>query len=163
MTKEELLANIERDWETLQAAIDGLSDAQMTEMPVVGEWTVKDLLAHLAVCESILVTDLYKIERGFVPDLGLTAAQVDQLNAQYYRDQKDRPLERVLEDLHDVHLALLNRLENLPDAALSDPRRFQWMKGQPLSAFVAEDSFEHYREHTAELRAWREQQRMGNG
>ena len=156
MTKDELLGEIEREWEALQAAIDGLTDSQMTRMPVVGEWTVKDLLAHIAVWQSRLVTNLYKVERGVPPaDVDLTPAQVDRLNAQFYQEQKGRPLERVLEDLYDVHLALVNRLDGFSDVLLSDPKKFKWMEGKPLSAFVAEDSIEHYREHTADILAWR--------
>jgi hypothetical protein len=155
MTKDELIAALEEGWDALLRAIEGLSDEQMTEMPVTGAWTVKDLLAHIAVWESRLVTDLYKAERGVAPTLIDSAAQVDKLNAQFYAEQKDRPLERVLEDLHDVHLALLNRLEALPERVLTDPRKYKWMKGEPLSQFVAGDSYEHYREHAAEVRVWR--------
>ena len=162
MTKGEVIAHLEREWEALQAAIGGLDDQQMTDMPVVGEWTVKDLLAHIAVWASRLVTALFKAERGFVPDLVESGAQVDRLNAQFYREQKDRPLERILEDLHDVHLALLNRLETFPEASLVDPKKYKWMKGEPLSRMVAGDSFEHYREHAVDIRVWRERQRMGN-
>lgn len=155
MTKTELLANIEDAWEELQTAIDDLTEDQMTRLPVSGSWTVKDILAHLAVWLSRLVTDLFKAERGFVPEANLSSAQVDALNARFYEEQKDRPLERVLDDLYGVHEALLRRLESLPDAALSDPKKYKWMKGRPLSAFVASDSLEHYREHTPEILAWR--------
>lgn len=162
MTKDELIAAIESEWEKLQAAVDDLSDEQMTRQPVTGKWTVKDLLAHIAVWESRLITDLYKVERGVAVDLNLTPAQVDTQNEQYYREQKDRSLERVLEDLHGAHLALLNRLEAMPEKTLTDPKRFKFMKGEPLSRMVAEDSLEHYREHRAEIAQWK-RQRMGNG
>ena len=156
MTKDELIENTERAWEELQAAIDGLTDEQMTKLPVTGQWTVKDLLAHIAMWESKLVTTLFKAEKGVAPaDLVESGQPVDALNAQYYREQKGRPLERVLEDSHAVHLALLNRLEAFPDKALFDPGKFKWMQGDPLSRMVAGDSYEHYREHAEEIRAWR--------
>jgi hypothetical protein len=85
---------------------------------------------------------------------------VDTLNAQFHQEQKDRSLERILEDLHDVHLALLNRLETFPEEALTDPKHYKWMKGEALTRMVAGDSFEHYREHAADIRVWR--QRMGS-
>ncbi len=162
MTKAELVEAIEKEWETLQAAIEGLSDEQMTRLAVTGQWTVKDLLAHIAMWESKTVTAMFKAEKGVTPsDLVESGPPVDALNAQFYREQKDRPLERVLEDSHAVHLALLNRVEAMPEKMLTDPKQFKWMKGEPLSAMVAGDSFEHYREHAAEIRAWR--QRIRNG
>jgi hypothetical protein len=155
MTKAELLANIESAWDELQSAIDGLDEEQLTRLPVTGNWTLKDLLAHLAVWQSRLVTDLFKIERGFTPEWNLTDAQVDALNARFYKEQKDRPLERILDDLYGVHGALMSRLEALSDAALTDPKKHKWLKGKPLSTFVAGDSLEHYREHLPEILAWR--------
>jgi len=155
MTKDELIAATEREWEALQAALDGLDDEHLTEIPVAGEWTVKDILAHLAVWMSRLITNLYKIERGVEPEFDLTDAQVDALNAQFYRDQKNRPLDRVLDDLHSVHLALLNRLEGMSDAMLSDPKKYKLLKGKSLSELVAIDSIEHFQEHAADIQAWR--------
>jgi uncharacterized protein (TIGR03083 family) len=156
MTKAELIATIEQEWEALQAAIAGLSDEQMTRQSVFGAWTVKDVLAHIAVWQSHMITNLYKVRRGVKPELGLTDADVDRLNAQFYREQKDRPLERVLEDLHGVHLALLNRLEDFSDAELFDPKKYsQWFRGAPLSEHIASNSYEHYQEHAADIRAWR--------
>ncbi len=155
MTKEELLGDIESAWDELQSAIDGLSEEQMTRLPVSGDWTLKDLLAHLAVWQSRLVTDLFKIERGLTPEWNLSDAQVDALNARFYREQKDRLLERILDDLYGVHAVLMSRLEALSEFALTDPKKHKWLKGKPLSAFVAEDSLEHYREHVPEILAWR--------
>jgi len=161
MTKDDLITAIEHEWEALQSALDGLDERQLIAAPVAGAWTVKDLLAHLAVWESRLVTDLHKVERGVAPTWNLTSAQVDQLNAQFYREQKSRPLERVLEDLSGVHLALLNRLDNLPADALTDPKRFRITDGRPLAEIIAADSAEHFQEHTAEILAWRRRMDMG--
>lgn len=156
MTKAELIAAIDRDWDALQAALDGLDEAQMTTLPVTGAWTVKDILAHLAVWLSRLVTDLYKIERGLKPDWDVDEGQVDRLNAQFYQAQKARPLESVFEDLHGVHLALLNRLDQFSDAALSNPKRYAFTSGRPLSDVIVIDSAEHFQEHAAEIQVWRQ-------
>jgi hypothetical protein len=110
LTKQEIVETLESEWEALQAAIADLTEEQMTGAPVAGEWTLKDLLAHIAVWEARLVTALYKAERGVTPDLVESGPQVDQLNAQLYREQKDRPLERVLEDLHDVDISVVIRV-----------------------------------------------------
>lgn len=157
MTKADLIDNLEREWEALEAAIDGLDDQQMIEIAVIGKWTVKDILAHIAVWESKLVTDLFKIDRGVTPELPtLSDAQVEQLNERYYAEQKDRSIERILEDIQGVHLALLNRLEDFSEKALSDPKKYKWMNGKPLSEWISDDSYVHYHEHAQDIRVWRE-------
>lgn len=157
MTKDELIAKLEQEWVLLEAAIDGLDDEQMTQIPVLEAWTVKDLLAHIAMCESLLVTALFKLERGIVPD-DLSDAQVEIQNEQYYRQQKDRSLEQVVEDLQGVHLALINRLGATSEKTLTDPKKYRWMKGEPLSKFISEDSIEHYHEHRQQIQTWRKKQ-----
>jgi hypothetical protein len=47
MTKDELIQKIESEWENLQSALDGLTEEQMHRPGVVGEWAIKDILAHI--------------------------------------------------------------------------------------------------------------------
>jgi len=126
----------------------------MTAPGVMGEWSVKDILGHIAMWESQLVTTLYALERGVVPRLP-RSSEVDAINAQSYAEQRERPLDRVLADFYAVHAQLLKRLNTLPERDLTDPKRWQWMEGEPLLKLVAGDTFEHYAEHRPAIEAWR--------
>ena len=155
MTKQELLKVIQKEREALEAALAGLTPEQMTAPGVMGEWSVKDILGHMALWESRLVTFLYSNERGVPPKMLHGQAEVDKVNAESYAEQHERPLDRVLADYHAVHAQLLKRLDKLTDRDLSDPQRFKWMEGEPLEKLVAGDTFEHYAEHRPMIEAWR--------
>jgi uncharacterized protein (TIGR03083 family) len=155
MTKRELLEAIQKGRAEFEAMLAGLSPAQMTTPGVMGEWSVKDILGHLAMWESRLVTTLYAIERGATPKMFHTQAEVDKANAESYAEQRDRPLDRVLSDFHAVHAQLLKRLETVTDRDLTDPQRFKWMEGELLEKLVASDTFDHYAEHRPMIEAWR--------
>jgi len=105
--------------------------------------------------EARLVTILYANERGVSPKMLRGQAEVDKVNAESYAEQRERPLDRVVADFHAVHAQLLKRLDRLTDRDLSDPKRFEWMEGQPLEKLVAGDTFEHYAEHRPMIQAWR--------
>jgi hypothetical protein len=47
----------------LLAAIDGLTDAQLTE-PTIDGWSVKDHLAHLALWDEIRASEVVRISEG---------------------------------------------------------------------------------------------------
>jgi hypothetical protein len=155
MTKRELLEAIQKGRAEFEAVLAGLTPEQMTAPGVMGEWSVKDTLGHIAVWESRLVTTLYAVERGATPKMFRTQAEVDKANAESYAEQRDRPLDRVLSDFHGVHAQLLKRLEAARERDLTDPHRFKWMEDDPLEKLVAGDTFGHYVEHRPAIAAWR--------
>ena len=158
MTKQELIARIEQEWAKLQASLDGLTEEQMHAPVGVGEWSIKDILAHIAAWQSRLITAMFKAERGFTPDTTEGGAIVDRLNEQWYREMKDRPFEQVWDDLDSSYHQLLKRIESWSDRDLFDPKRFAWMRGDPFATYIAGDSYEHYAEHAVHIEAWRKQQ-----
>ena len=160
MTKDELIQKIESEWDNLQAALDGLSEEQMHQPGVVGEWTVKDILAHITAWQTRLITALFKAEKGFTPDTTDGGKAVVQMNERFYREMKDRSFDQVWDDLDSSYHQLLSRLADWKEKDLFDPKRFKWMKGDPFAAYIAGDSYEHYAQHAAEIREWRKA--MGN-
>jgi hypothetical protein len=162
MTKQELIQRIETDWTRLQTSLDGLSEEQLHLPGVVGEWSVKDILAHIAAWQSRLITAMFKAEKGFVPDTTSGGATVDKLNAQWYREMKDRSFDQVWEDLDASYHQILARLEKWSEKDLFDAKRFKWMQGEPFERYIAGDSYEHYVEHAEQIEAWRKQLAMAN-
>jgi hypothetical protein len=161
MTKDELIKKIETEWDNLQAALDGLTEEQMHQPGVVGEWTIKDILAHITAWQTRLITTLFKAEKGVTPDTTEAGQTVDQMNEKFYREMKDRSFDQVWDDLDASYHQILSRLEGWKEKDLFDPQRFKWMKGQPFAEYIAGDSYEHYAEHAAQIREWRKT--MNNG
>ena len=162
MNKQELIQRIETDWARLQASLDGLSEEQLHTPGVVGEWTIKDVLAHIAAWQTRLIAAMFKAEKGLIPDTTSGGLTVDKLNAQWYREMKDRSFDQVWEDLDASYHQILARLENWSEKDLFEPKHFKWMKGAPFERYLAGDSFEHYVEHAAQIEAWRKQLTMNN-
>jgi len=158
MTKRELLEAIQKERAAFEAAWAGLTAEQMTAPGVMGEWSVKDILGHVAMWESRLVTILYSTEREVAPKMLHGQAEVDKVNAESFAEQRERPLDRVLADFHAVHAQLIKRLDLLKERDLSAAKRFEWMEGEPLEKLVAGDTFEHYAEHRAAIEVWRKSQ-----
>ncbi|CAG0935035.1 hypothetical protein TFLX_03859 [Thermoflexales bacterium] len=155
MTKDELIKQIESEWANLQAALEGLTEEQMHQPGVVGEWTIKDVLAHITAWQTRLITTLFKAEKGITPETTAGGKTVDQMNERFHQELKDRPFDQVWDDLDSSHYQLLNRLESWKEKDLFDPKRFKWMQGKPFVEYIAGDSYEHYEEHAAQIRAWR--------
>lgn len=156
MTKQELISTIEAERAKLDALIGTLSDAQMNEPNAVGEWSVKDTLAHLAMWTSRNITVIYQAEQGQkAEELDEMFDDADALNAADYETQKDRPLDRILSDLRGTHKQLLRRLSAWNEADLFDQTLYSWLRGQSLGDFLV-DAVGHAAAHRKLIEQWRQ-------
>ncbi len=157
MNKDEILTELSAARGQLLDAIDGLTPEQLLVNGVVEGWSVRDLLQHLSMWEAELVRLLAHLEQGRRPTgeaLG-ASPDFDSLNARWHEETKDRPFERVLEDFHGVRRQTVRWIEMLSDDDLTRRRPETWLHGNPLWRWIADYSFEHEREHTAQIRTWR--------
>jgi hypothetical protein len=156
MNKAEILASLDRRREELLDAIDGLSEEDLLESGVVGEWSVKDLLAHISAWEAELIKLLWQVQQGQKPSSAhFSNKSVDELNAIWHQESFSRPLDRVMADFQAVRRQTARRVEVFSDNELNDNKLYPWLKGQPLWEWVAGDSYEHEAEHTAQILEWR--------
>ncbi len=156
MNKQELVAALESGRTEFLKIIEGLPEEKMLEPGVVGDWSVKDILAHLSRWEAELVTLLFQAQQGDKPTTAhMNDISVDELNAQWHAQTQDRPLDRVMVDWQGVRKQTIRRVEALADRDLNNPKRFDWLDGRPLVDWIASDSTKHEAEHAEQIRAWR--------
>lgn len=165
MTKQELLSHLEASREQFLNCIDDLSENELTEPGVVGEWSIKDLLAHLSRWEAELIQLLWQVKTNqrpsslhFDPRLS-DDAFMDEVNLDWFRQAQSRPLERVLEDFHAVRNQTILRIEQFTDKDLFDPHRFPLIKGRTLATYIENDSYGHEEEHLPDVQKWIAQQK----
>src|SRR5438105_112300 len=112
------------------AALDGLPQDAYLRPGVVGMWSVKDVLAHLTIWYSELITALSKLSSPkIVPEI-VNIEDIDEFNEEQYRVNVRRPLDVILEDFEGVYKHLIKTIESLPDETLDNPRKFAWMEGE---------------------------------
>ena len=66
-----------------------------------------------------------------------------------------RTYDQVWDDFQAVRKQTVRRLSAFNDKDLNDPERYTWLKDHPLSDWIAENSFSHEKEHTAQIKASR--------
>ena len=155
MKRDELLAALEAARARLDAALAGMSSEEMTVPGPLGDWSVKDLLAHVTSWDVDLLTNLGRIKRGQKP--GRTQwdkAGIQEQNEAWHQELKDRPLERVLADYDGVHAQVLRAVHGLTDAELEAP--VDWLAGRPMYRYFVDHIVTHEDEHGAELAEWRQ-------
>ena len=161
MAKAELLDKIATSYASWQALVDRVPRERMTEPGFAGEWSLKDVLAHVTVYERWTADNLEADAHGepapqvvpWGPPDGNTA-DVDARNAAFQRHYRDTPLDEVLAAAHEHHQRLLAAIEGVAESDLNDPHKFAWTAGQPVWEAIAGNSYEHYDDHQPGVRAW---------
>lgn len=149
-TKAELLDRIDREWEALEGAISHIPREQM-EDPVSGGWSVKDNLAHLAEWERFLrlhhIQGLPSHEVMGVEESVFRAVDEDGLNAILFERNKGRSAADVTDALRASHEQVLRDLSDMSVEEMMRPAYPEDQEARPLLAWIAGNTYEHYREH----------------
>lgn len=152
MSKQDFLARVRAGRADLNQAISGLTEEQLTHEIVTGEWTVKDMLAHLAAWQGEARRAAERLAGGEAHPY-LVEEDIDEWNARRVAERRRLPLVDVMQEFNDAHDALLASLERCPeDGGAAGPD--WWEPTGPLWWLT-----EHDGEHLAAIQAFR--QRIG--
>lgn len=147
---EPLLGELSAEHDAFVAALEAVDLELVTAPGVVEDWSVRDLVVHLAFWAEHASEALRLAAEGRGDEFAYDTAQTDAMNARLLEESQqvtpsaavDRE-ERAYDDLHAAVSAL--------DPALLDVRLGN---GDTVAEVIGYDGPEHYREHTAHLRAW---------
>ena len=133
-----------------------LDKTQCSTEGVIPGWSIKDILAHIASWHHRLLIWLGAAVHNEEPDISGpdSVEDMDALNAQFYQENKPRPLDEVLADFRATYQQINDRIQAIPEEYLINPHRFPWSDGEPLWQLVAGDTYEHYQEHLAQIQEW---------
>ena len=145
---ERLLATLERGWDALVGSYDGLTPEAITEPGVVGEWSIKNLIAHVSIWEMEAIKHLPVIAAGNRPPrYSVRYGGIDAFNDQMMANMLGLSLEETLHQRDDTHQRLIAYLQSLPPELLATNERFRRR--------LRLDTYGHYAIHSADIQEWR--------
>ena len=160
MDKAQTLKMIRKEHAHLESLVAPLSESQLCAATLEGQRSVKDILAHVAAWERLCAHGIEDLLLGKPSPHSESEREEndDVLNERLYLENRDRPLREVQEDFHQAYPVFLKQVQAafqaLSDEDLNDPHRFPKLEGHALSAFIAGNSYNHYREHAEQIQRW---------
>src|SRR5438874_6304159 len=134
--RSELMREEDAAWADLDPLLHSLAPEQMTTPGVVGEWSVKDVMAHLASWWAEANAELERMRFG---TFRLERRDIDEVNRRFYEANRDLDLGTVHAELYASRNKALEALWRLPE--LSPPAEEWFEESGPL----------HYAEHLPDL------------
>lgn len=147
MDRRMLRESIEAGRDRLDRTLAGLDDAAMLDR-VEGDWTRKDVVAHIEAWERRLLALVAALRAGDPPP---AAVETDELNERFFQANRDRSLDDVRSGERDAYRRMLAAIDEASDEELFDGRHFAWTGGDPLADWFRANGDEHYDEHLEQL------------
>lgn len=160
-TKAELQGIIWRMRAALERFVAEAGPGRLETPGVAGDWTLKDVIAHLAAWRWVSVARLEAAARGTEPIMPYGAdldeerpGDVDRINRRFYAAGRDRSVDETLRDSR----ATLDRLEaallTLSEADLFARGRYPWLGEYPAAAIVTHSAKHLYEDHEPGIAAF---------
>ncbi len=149
-----ILKRLDAEWEALKASYAGLATNEMLEPGVTGDWSVRDIIAHVTWWEEEALTHLPLIlAGGRPPRYSVAYGGIDAFNAARTEQKRGLSLAEVLRQRDRTH----DRLIDYVHAISSD----QLVGESRIRRRLRLDTYGHYRLHAAAIREWREKRSGG--
>ncbi|MEZ4594372.1 MAG: ClbS/DfsB family four-helix bundle protein [Chloroflexota bacterium] len=146
-SKTDLLIAIEKERTALESYLETLTDEQLCAPGMVGEWSAKDVLAHLVAWEQMCLGWHYAGLRGETPELpapGFKWNQTPQLNQQIYEKYRDSSLAEIMARFQTSHQEILWVIEGLTNETLFTAGQMAWTGKNTLGAYFVSATSSHY-------------------
>lgn len=156
--KEEIIEQILVERRRLENNLAKLTPKQLVEPGVVGEWSVKDILAHLTAWEKLFLGWYDAGKRGEVPETpapGYTWSNYYLLNDKIYKNNKDRPLEDVQKEFEEHYQYTLERVKGIPEEEWFEMKLYAWMEDRVhIARYIRANTGNHYRWAKSQILKW---------
>jgi len=164
-TKKQFISKLLNERDKFELLLNRIGfTRRMTMKGVIGNWSIKDVIAHIwayeqfiadrmheithaetyTPCITLAELDTFRDEFGY-PDFGSALLDDDTSNAWVYERYKNVSLEDIVAQELQAFTSIVSALEKMPEDTLKDHNLYNR---------VADHTYFHYREHTRSIKAW---------
>ncbi len=147
---QELLDGLQAARDEFLAAIADIDPGLRLSPGLVGEWSARDLVAHVGYWTGHAAEALHRAEQGELNEYGKDDLSVDDRNEVVTRVARETDFATVASREQGAYDAFMARLMAVDPESLSD----RDADGDTLEEIIAFDGADHYREHTLDIRSW---------
>ena len=143
---------------TALQSINGFPETEWETPGACGVWSVKDIIAHLASYEQVLVDILTTFTGGGpTPVLDSYFEQGGQFNDIEVDKQKAKTIQDVLAEFNDTHTRVMSLIVTIPSETLRQSGTLPWYgMDYSLDDLLVYMYYGHKREHSAQIAAFRD-------
>jgi len=148
--------------QTVLHTIDSFPDSAWETTGACGVWSVKDIIAHLASYELVLIDVLSTFASSesdvSTPYLSRYTEPGGQFNDEEVAVRREKPIKEVLGEFDDAHAQVMSMVKQIPPETLRQTGTLPWYGLEyALDDVLVYMYYGHKREHSAQIAAFRDQ------
>ena len=157
-SKAELITQVESSRSELVQLLDGISESDKCQSRTCGEWSIKDVMAHITFWEQsimrwyrdgLISADVDAPEPGFGWD------QIDLLNQAVYEKHWADSLAEVQAAFERSFAEVTAFINSMSETELFEKHQYAWLGDFVLIDLVLNNTVDHYEEHRKAILAWK--------
>jgi uncharacterized protein (TIGR03083 family) len=150
--KAELLRRIQREQEAFLQVLEDVPDDALTTPNTIGQWSVKDLVAHFIAHEQRALRELQTAARG--EKFNIPLDDNDAFNALAVESLQTHSLQDVLAAWVASTAQLQTAVEALSDDDFDPASPTCEALEDSIDGALGNNTYEHYAEHLPEVEKW---------
>ncbi|MEZ4863275.1 MAG: ClbS/DfsB family four-helix bundle protein [Caldilineaceae bacterium] len=159
MNKSELLHRLQQEYQQWETFLDQIGPERMNQPGVNGDWSMKDIVAHLAGWQPKLINRIRAAQSGepeSPPPWPAHLQDEDDINAWIYTTNRGKSAHEVLAESRQLFQQFLQVIEELPaDVRIERVEPAYYLVWVGEERFLATEFFDHFRDdHEPDVRAW---------
>lgn len=146
-SKPELEKAAQDNFESLMELVNSIDEKDLEKNGVNGEWSVKDILAHLHAWHLMMISWYKEGQKGdkpAIPAEGYTWKDTPALNEKIYNEHKATKLEEVISKFKKSHRDNMKIIKSHSDKELFTKRLLPWTGTTSLGAYLISATSSHY-------------------
>ncbi len=155
LSRPEILEQLQTEYSLLMKVINRFNYAEMVEPGAVGEWSVKDVLAHLIVWTQFPVQEVWFV-RFIGKPLEFNHDERDAFNARVVDGYRHLTPQQIVAHLDGAFQGAIDCIEALPDEAFEPGNTLECLLGDTISGTFGNNTYEHYALHRRQIEVWME-------
>jgi uncharacterized protein (TIGR03083 family) len=150
-TKDTAIQKLEKSWSQLRSVVESVPEEEVAAPGIVEEWSLKDLLGHMAFWSERAAVTVRAVDAGKPGDIprGEGPNWVDEWNRREYLARKDKSFKDIRAEWITAHEHARKALEGTTDEALNQ----KFGQGKLIGYFEG-DTWTHYDEHAEQIKTW---------
>ena len=135
------LSKIELSWNRWIAALDQLDDDQIVASGTCGDWSVKDMIGHVAVWDEVAIEKTESILSS--ANRQPPAESLDAFNDRTWKAFRDRSLSDLKDWMVETHARMIVAIRNAIGATNEQRERLEYA--------TVDDTWKHYDTHREQV------------
>jgi len=153
-SKVELIKAISASREAWDALIVQIPHDRLSEPVAPGEWSIKDIIAHITEYDRHLALGLaLKLQKP--PQIWLDDLSLDEFNARLHEQVVGRDTDDILLDSLQVYWEIIKEVKSHSEEYLFGTHRVEGVPDDIIPhQILKSESYGHYRDHIPAIQTW---------